>query len=349
VQIWVRMSFIVIWSALLVAGGSLSARAESAAQFFHGKTITIQVGYGPGGGYDLTARLLAQYYGKHIPGNPRIIVEDMPGGGGLTVANEIYNTATPDGLTLGVFASDVALEPMYGNDEAKFQPARFSWIGSMDTDLQGCAVWRGAGEGIKTLPDLLKAKRRIKFGASSPVSDTSVYPLFLKNVLKAPIDVIHGYSGTQTIMLAMQNQEVDGVCGIFESSIRGTYKQNVAAGDLNVFAQIVLGDERSTVFAEATPIMSVVKGDRFKAIANFLFIPSLLARPLAAPPGTPQDRVDALRTALLATESDPETRAAAERAGLTLKPKSGQEVEGMIRQLQATPEDIVKAAYAYTH
>src|SRR5690348_9111139 len=138
---------------------SLSALADPVSDFYKGKTVTIQVGYGPGGGYDVTTRLFAQFLGKHIPGNPTVVVQNVPGGGGLKVANAIYNTVGKEGLTLGVFSSDVALEPLYGEKQAHFRPERFAWVGSMDTDVASCGVWKSAGTGIRTLPDLIAAKK----------------------------------------------------------------------------------------------------------------------------------------------------------------------------------------------
>jgi tripartite-type tricarboxylate transporter receptor subunit TctC len=327
---------------------TVSVHADGVADFYKGKTVTIEVGYGPGGGYDLTSRLIAQFLGKYIPGNPNVIVQNVPGAGGLKVANAIYNTVAKDGLTLGVFPSDVALEPLYGDGQAQFQPAGFAWIGSMDTDVQSCGVWKGAGVGIKTLPDLIAAKRTITFGASSPGTATSLYPLFFKTALGAPVKVIKGYIGTKDIMLAMQKGEIDATCGLFESSVRSSFMQDVQAGNLEIFVQIALG-EKSPLFGDATPVMDAIKGDDMRKVAELVFGPSLLTRPLAAPPGTPQDRVAALRTALLETVKDEETIAAAQKMQMVLQPKSGAEVEKMIAAFQATPPDLVKKAYSYTH
>jgi tripartite-type tricarboxylate transporter receptor subunit TctC len=324
------------------------ACADGVADFYSGKTITIQVGYGPGGGYDVTARLFAQYFGEHIPGKPSVIVQNVPGGGGLKVANAIYNTVAKDGLTLGVFSGDVALEPLYGDRQALFAPEKFGWIGSMDTDVLSCGVWKGAGIGIKTLPDLIAAKKTVTFGSSAPGTDPSLYPLFFKNALGAPVKVISGYTGTREIMLAMERGEMDGTCGLFESSVRGSYMQQVKSGDLTIFVQIALG-EKSPLFGEATPIMDVIKTDEMRKVAQLVFGPSTITRPLAAPPGTPADRVAALRTALLETAKDPRTIEAGKPMQIVLHPKSGAEVERLIAQFQATPQDLVKKAYGYTH
>jgi tripartite-type tricarboxylate transporter receptor subunit TctC len=337
--------------AALAAGISLlaaPARADGVADFYSGKTLTIEVGYGAGGGYDVTTRLFAQYFGQHIPGNPTAIVQNVPGGAGLKVANAIYNTAPKDGLTLGVFTADIAIEPLYGDRQALFAPEKFSWIGSMDTDVLSCGVWKGAGIGIKTLPDLIAAKKTISFGSTGPGADPSLYPTFFKKALGAPVKVVGGYTGTREIVLAMQRGEMDGTCGLFESSVRGSYMQLVASGDLTIFVQIALG-KKSPLFGNATPIMEVMKTDEMRKIAQLVFGPSVITRPLAAPPGTPPDRVAALRAALLETAKDPRTIEAGKAMQISLAPKSDEEVEQLIGQFQATPPELVKKAYAYTH
>jgi tripartite-type tricarboxylate transporter receptor subunit TctC len=345
-----RASGLSPWLAAIILGFSITfARADSVADFYRGKTVTIEVGYGAGGGYDLVARLVAQFLGKHIPGNPKVVVENEPGGGGIKVANEIYNTVAKDGLTLGVFSSDVAIDPLYGEPQARYQTAKFAWVGSMDTDVQSCAVWKGAGIGIKSLSDLVAAKRTITFGSTSPTAPTSAYPIFFRKALGAPAKVIDGYTGTNSVELAMRQGEIDATCGLFESTIRGSYMHDLQSGDLNIFVQITEG-EKMPLFGEATPIMDAIKSDEMREVAKLVFDPSLLTRPLAAPPGTPADRLAALRAALLATAKDEEAVAAAKKLiGTPLRPKSGEEVEKMIASFEATPPDLVKKAYAYSH
>ncbi len=333
-------------AAMLCASGA--ARADDVADFYRGKTITIEVGYGPGGGYDLTARLFAQYFGDHIPGHPTVIVQNVPGGGGLKVANALYNTVARDGLTLGVFTPDVAIAPIYGERQALFKPDKFAWIGSMDTDVLSCAVWKGAGVGIKTLPDLIAAKKTVSFGSSSPDTNPALYPTFFRKALGAPTKVVLGYTGTREIVLAMQRGEMDGTCGLFESSVRGSYMSELQSGDLTIFVQTTIG-KTSPLFGKATPIMDVIKTDALRKVAELVFGPSAITRPLVAPPGTPADRVAALRAALIETAKDPRTVAAGKSMQIALEPKSGAEVERLIAELQATPPDLVKQAYDYTH
>jgi tripartite-type tricarboxylate transporter receptor subunit TctC len=340
-----RARFALACLAMLAA---TPGRADAVADFYKGATVTIDVGYGPGGGYDLSARLVSRFLGRHIPGHPNVVVRNTPGGGGLKVANDLFNGASKDGLSLGVFSSDVALEPLYGDKQARFKVDAFTWIGSMDTDLMSCGVWKGAGVGIKTAQDLVAATKTVSFGSSAPSADTSLYPLFFKNALGAPTKVVNGYSGTRDIVLAMRRGEVDGGCGLFESSVRASYAREVASGDLVLFVQVGM-DKRSPLFAGATPISDLLATDEMKAIGQLVFGPSLITRPLAAPPGTPADRAAALRKALLDTVADPEAQAEGAKLGMSLTPLDGARTQAMFADFMATPKDLVKKAFDYTH
>ena len=279
------------------------ARADPVSDFYRGSQITIQVGFGAGGGYDTAARLFAPHFGRHVPGRPSVVVQNLPGAGSMNVANAIFNNAPSDGSVLGMFASSTALEPLFGNDKAVYDPRRFEWIGSLHRDIASCGVWKGAGQGIKDLPGLLKAKRTVTFGSTSPTAITSQHPLFLKNMLGANLKVIYGYKGTKDVSLAMMRGEVDGSCGMFESSVRSAYEAHVKAGELKIVVQF--GRDRAIpYFGDATRLYTMLTTDEQRKIADVIFQQTELARPLAAPPGTPKERVAALRKAMLATLKD---------------------------------------------
>ncbi|MDH7795137.1 MULTISPECIES: tripartite tricarboxylate transporter substrate-binding protein [unclassified Beijerinckia] len=343
-----RTALLIASVCAFAAGTAAQAQPEDVAAFYKGKTLTIQVGYGPGGGYDMTARVVSQFYGKHIPGKPTVVVQNAPGGGSLRVANSIYNAAAKDGLTLGVFAFDVALQPYYGEKGAMFDPSKFAWIGSMDTDNQYCGVWKGAGVDIKNLPDLVASKKTISFGSSAPGAVPSVYPLFFKNALGAPLKVINGYTGTKDIMLAMQRGEVDGTCGLFESSLRSAYMDDIKGGSLQLIMQSST-EQASPLFPSATPIMSAMKSDEMRRAARLVFDPAKITRPLAAPPGTPDERVKALRQALADTLSDPEALEAGKKMMMNLELKTAKEIDGVLAEFRAASPDLLKQVYAITH
>jgi tripartite-type tricarboxylate transporter receptor subunit TctC len=327
-------------TAMTLAG---AAGADEVADFYKGKTVTINVGYGAGGGYDVTARIWARHLGKHIPGKPTLIVQNMPGAGSMRAANHLYNAAPKDGSVVAVFSSGAAMEPLYGNKKAKFDTAKFAWIASLHVDIQACGVWKGAGQGIRTLPDIIKAKQTVVFGATAPNSPTSQYPLFVKNVLGANIKVVQGYKGTKGINLAMQKGEVHGTCGMFESSVRGAFMQDLASGNLNLFMQVGK-DRKVKLFEPATRVYDMLKTDEERRIAEVVFRPSEITRPFAAPPGIPAARLAALRTAVMDTVKDPAMIADGKRVKIDWAPIGGEEVGELFAKLFSTPPALVEKA-----
>jgi tripartite-type tricarboxylate transporter receptor subunit TctC len=313
------------------------------ADFYRGKEITILVGYGAGGGYDTTTRLFAQHLGKHVPGKPAIVVQNMPGAGSMKVANHIFGVAPKDGTVLGVFASSTALEPLFGNKAAAYDPRKYEWIGSLHRDIASCGVWKGAGQGIKSLPDLIAAKKTVTFGSTSPTAITAQHPLFLKNVLGANVKVIFGYKGTKDVSLAMMRGEVDGSCGMFESSVRSSFEQHIKADEFKIVTQF--GRDRTVpYFGDATPLYSLLKSDDQKQVADVIFPQTELARPLAAPPGTPRERIAALRKAMLDAIKDPALVSDAARMTVDFDPISGEETAQMFADFYKTPPELVDQA-----
>lgn len=317
--------------------------AQTPAEFFKDKTLTINVGYGAGGGYDMTTRIVARHFGRHIPGNPTVVVSNMPGGGSLRVINFLYNAAPKDGLTLGVFGALLMLEPLRGNSNVKAEPAKFEWIGSMHNDINACGIWKGGGVGIKTLDDLLKSQKTIVFGSTSPEAETATYPTILRKLLGAPVKVINGYKGTREINLAMQNGEVHGTCGMYESTIRTSYYSDMQSGDLTIFFQAGL-DRKVELFGNATSAGDILKDDDARQIGELLFRPSEITRPLAAPPGTPKDRVAALQKALMDTMKDPATIEDGKKMSIDFAPMDGARVAELMAKFYRTPAHLVKRA-----
>ncbi|MCC2096088.1 MAG: hypothetical protein KDJ29_04320 [Hyphomicrobiales bacterium] len=322
-------------------------QTAQAADFYKGKTITILVGFGAGGGYDTTTRLFARRFGDHIPGKPTVVVQNMPGAGSMIVANYLYNVAPKDGTTLGVFASSTALEPLFGNPKAKFDPRKYQWIGSMHRDIASCAIWKGAGAGIKTLEDLIKAKKTVVFGSTSPTAITSQHPLFLKNMFNAPIKVIYGFKGTKAVSIAMQRGEVDGSCGMFESSVRSAYDRHIKNGEMKIIVQF--GRDRTVpYFGDATQMYKLLKADADRKIADVIFEQTQLARPLAAPPGAPAAQVAILRKAMTETFKDPAMIADGKKVKVDFNPMTGEEAARIIEKFYQTPPELVKKAAKMT-
>ncbi len=274
----------------------------------------------------------------------------MPGAGSMKVANFLYNAAPKDGSVLGVFAASTALEPLFGNDKAKFDARKYEWIGSMHQDTASLAIWEGGGQGIKTLDDMLEMKEKgtletVVFGSTSPAAITSQHPLVIKNYFGLPIKIIYGYKGTKGISLAMQRGEVYASGGMFESSVKGAFSDLVESGKLKIFVQFG-PDKAVPYFGDATRLYERLKKPEDRQVMDVIFRQTQLARPLAAPPGAPKDRVAALRKALLDTLKDPALLADAKRAKIEFNPLSGDEAQALIEKFYATPPDLVERAMA---
>lgn len=318
------------------------AFADTVSDFYANKTLSLRIGFGPGGGYDVTARIAARRLGAHIPGHPTVVVENVPGAGGVRLLNTLYNATTADGTIIGLTTFESTLEPLVGNEGAKFDPAKFTWLGSLHTDISSCGIWKGGGQEIKTLPDVIAAKQPVLFGSTGPQTTISTWPLFMRNALGAPVKVVHGYNTTNDIMLAMARGEVHAVCGLFESSVRGPYRSQHQSGDLTIFLQVGL-DRKVPLFGDATQITEAVadKGDEMAQIVRFVFGPAAVARPIMAPPGVPDDRTQALRSALMKTMRDPQVVEDGKKIGVDWDPMDGAEVQRQMISLVSTPKEVL--------
>lgn len=328
----------------LIGATSVPAAADAISDFYMGKTLTIVIGYSPGGGYDAYARALARFYGKFIPGQPTVIVQNMPGGGSLVAANYLYAKAAADGTVIGMFASQAALEPLFGNAEAKFDPAKFSWIGSMAQEVVYCGLWQNPG--APTSFDDLMTKEAI-FGTTAPTGITFQHPAILKTVLGAKIRLIPGYAGSREINLAMQRGEVNGMCALFASSIRAQYKDDFDSGKLKLIIQ--MGAKRSDELGNIPSVYDYAKTAEQKALLDIHFKQLMLSRPFAGPPGVPAYRLAALRDAFAATLKDPEFLAEAERSGLEIDYASHTEVTDLLNLYASFSPDAFRKAAAATN
>lgn len=334
---------LVATAACLLMAVAGSARADAASDFFKGKTITIQIGYGPGGGYDTTTRIFARQFIHHAPGGAKIIVSNMPGSGSLRLANWLFNAAPKDGTMLGVFSASIMMEKLFGNPAMKISPDKFEWIGSIHSDINSCGIWKGGGQGIATYDDLIKAKQVVVWGSTSPGSETTRYPQFVKSVTGANFKIVVGFRGTKPINLAMQNGEVHASCGMYESSVRGAYLSDLKSGNLKIMFQVGL-DRKVPLFGDAKPIYELLTTPELKQIGEIIFRPSEITRPIAAPPGTPADRVAVLRAAFEKTMQSPEMKAEGAKLKFEFLPMKGERIRELMKSFYQTPPDIVKKA-----
>jgi tripartite-type tricarboxylate transporter receptor subunit TctC len=306
-----------------------SSRPLEAQSFFAGKTVRIVVGLAPGGGFDTYARLLARHLGRHIPGNPAIIVENVTGAGGLIAANQLYRVAKPDGLSLAHVPGTLLLGQVLGQPGIEFDARKFEYVGATVKEEVVCSMTRASG--IASVEQWMAAKVPVKIGAVAPGAPTDNSPRILKAALGLPIQVVTGYKGTAEIRLAAESGEVAGACWAWES-MRATWRRALEAGDAIPVVQVTskpLADLPKVPLA-----ISLAKTDEARRLLQVgIQDGSAYSRPFIAPPGTPKDRVQALRKAFMATLSDPMLRAEADKAQLTLDPVSGEELERLIAGL----------------
>jgi tripartite-type tricarboxylate transporter receptor subunit TctC len=321
-----------------------AAPAIAQPKDFQGETISIQIGYGPGGGYDTYGRVLARHYGRFIPGNPNVVAKNMPGAGSLRAANYIYNLTARDPVDIGLFSASTAVEPLMGSAQAKFDPARFGWIGSMNQDISFCGVWQSPSFPT-TFPEMLKpGSKELIFGSAGPAAISHQHPLILKNVIKANIRVISGYAGQKQVNLAMQRGEVHGACGLFVSSIKAQWLPNVTAGQLKLFLQ--MGPKTSDVFGKVHDVFEFVKSEEDRKVLEFHFRQTTLGRPFAAPPSLAKDRLEMLRKAFLDTMKDPAFLADAKKFNLDLDIATAEQVQRLLVDFASYPKAVLDRARA---
>ena len=312
----------------------LPCAAARAADFYQGKQITIIVGFSAGGTYDATARLFARFLGKHLAGNPTVIVRNMPGAGSMVATTNLFNTAPRDGTTLGVIGGGTVLEPLLGNPQAKYDARQFAWIGGRSRDNFLCLVWHNVP--VNRIEDVMQ--RETVVGATGPGSRTMTYPRALNELIGTKFKIISGYPGGNEITLALEKGEIEGYCGWAIGSIKQRAPQWLHDGTLKVLAQFTLGKPDLPDVPLASDLPKRPEGR--KAI-DMLAADSVLAWPLMAPPDLPAERVRELRTAFNAMMADPELRAEAARQNLDVDAVSGDEMQSLIERLYASPAPVI--------
>ncbi|MDA1324767.1 MAG: tripartite tricarboxylate transporter substrate-binding protein [Proteobacteria bacterium] len=323
--------------AAAAAFGAMPVAADEVADFYKGKTVNFMVGYTPGGGYDTYTRLLANSLGKHIPGNPDVIVTNMPGGGSMKAANYTYNVAPKDGAYLGVFSLPIALEPLLGRKNAKFEALKFGWLGNMFRDTHSCVAWHKSN--IKTLQDVIDSKEPVVFGATSAGSYGNMHARVLQAMVGANIKIVLGYRGIKGVGKALQQGEITAACAMAVSSLKSSFRSLKDSGQFRVIVQF--GKEKHPFLDNATQFYSMLKNPDDVRVADFFFSQSEIARPVAAPPGIPAARLAALRTAFADALKDPALLARAKRIGIDVIYETPERVEAALTALHATPPDVL--------
>ena len=320
--------------------GAASVRAQDVASFYKGKTISVVVGFSPGGGYDLYARVVAKYLSKHIPGEPTLIAQNMPGAGSLRAAMYLYSVAPKDGTAIGIFSRGMPLSPLFGLPGAHFDATKFTWLGSVTKDTVTCISWKTSP--VKAWADLFQTEYRA--GGEGKGADPDVYATLIKNSFGAKVKLITGYAGSSNISLAMERGELDGMCGISYSTLRSTHPDWLKNKDVNLLVQGAL--EKDSEMPNVPFMLDLAKSGEQKQMLRLTLAPQAMARPFVAPPGVPAERAKALQKAFDDTMKDPDFLAEAKRLNLDVNPMSGQQVSELLTSLYATPKPLVQQAKA---
>lgn len=317
---------------------STSGRAEEVAEFYRGKTLSIVVAHEAGTGFDVYARAFARYLGRHVPGQPTAIVQNMPGAGGITAAAWLYNIAPKDGTTIATMVHAIMLDHQLGEKRGKYEASKFSFIGNMERSVATCVVT--AKSGIGSLDDLLR--RESIFGGVSRAGALSQGTLALIHLLGARIKLVEGYKGSANLRFAMQRGEIDGMCGIPVSTLKTQWRSDMESGDFKVVVQ--LNEKPRPELAGAAMLDSFARSDEDRQVFDMIFGALVLGRMYLAPPGIPPARLASLRAAFDAAIEDPEFLAEAARNRMEITPQTGAEVEKLIERFTSAPAAIVKRA-----
>jgi tripartite-type tricarboxylate transporter receptor subunit TctC len=328
-----------IAAALAATLSTQPAGSGGVEDFYKGKTISLLIGYSVGGGYDAYGRLLARHFGKHVPGNPNVLPQNMSGAGSLKAANYLYSVAPKDGSVIGTFSRSQGIAPLL--DKAEFDSTKFTWLGSVTDEVSLCVTRHDAP--VKTFSELLATPAT--FGGEGAGSDPNIFALLYRNVFGAKIKIVTGYPGTNEIQLATERGEVDGLCGLSWSTLKGRYPHWLKDKKANILVQA--GIKKQPELPDVPTASELAKQPDQRQILKLMLIGQAMARPFAAPPGIPADRKATLIAAFERTTKDPDFLAEAERLNFEVNPVSADKLDALLAEAYATPKDVIgKAAKA---
>jgi tripartite-type tricarboxylate transporter receptor subunit TctC len=322
---------------MLAVTAGTRAFAENVADFYRGKNVSMVVGSSAGGGYDTMTRAIARFIGRHIPGNPTVLVRNMPGAGGIICLNYIYNTAERDGSVLALVQNNTPLEPLFGTKQARYDATRLNWLGTPSFEVAMVLLWHTVP--VNSLADLKTIETKV--GASGANSTPAFYARLLNATLGTKMKLVNGYPGQNEAMLAMERGELDGYPSTFLSALTSTrptwLPQKLAK------AIVQYGPERLTELGDVPFAPDVVTNADDKLLIEAGFAPLALGRPLVMPPDVPAERLAAIRQALADTFADPDFLAEGDRLGLGLNaPRTAAQLQEVIARAYRSPPHIVE-------
>lgn len=327
---------------LAAAVGAIAAPASAQEDLFKGKTISVLIGYAPGGTYDATARMLSRHMPNHIPGHPTMVPQNMAGAGSIKAILHLYTVAPKDGTTLGMVARSYSIEPVFNPESAKYDPTKFNPIGSTSSETSVGVAWHTTP--FKTFDDLLK--NEITVGATGLTDDTGRFPILVRRLTGAKIKVVQGYPGGNDVTMAMERGEVQGRFGWSWGSVKSRSKNWLDEKKINLLMQMALTkaeDLPNTPF-----IMDYAKTDRDKQALELIFAPQVTAWPLIAPPGMAADRLAVLRKAFDDTMKDKAFLSDAEKLRIEVEPVQGIAMQKIVERISGFDRSVVERALELT-
>jgi tripartite-type tricarboxylate transporter receptor subunit TctC len=328
--------YVLAWLALAAPGIAMAQEPP----FYRGKTITIIVGTSAGGGYDLYARLIARQLGKYIPGNPNVVVQNMPGAASNVAAAHIYNVAAKDGTAIGAIFMGAVVEPLLGKARNTHDTSKFNYIGNANKDVYVCLMRADAP--VQSFAETMD--KELVVGGTAQGASTRDFPELLKNLLGVKFKIVGGYPGSREVNLAVERGEVQGGCGQSWSSVSATYPAAFKEGRIKVLAQEDMEGYPELNRLGVPLTRSLARTEEQRQILDFVYSQTTFGRPYVVAPEVPPERVQALRQAFMAAMRDPELQAEAKRIQLDVEATAGEDLQRAIARLYATPPALVEKA-----
>jgi tripartite-type tricarboxylate transporter receptor subunit TctC len=324
--------------AILLTVGRAAGEPASVAEFYQGKTIAIVVGSAAGGGYDLTARVLGRYLGRHIPGNPNIIIQNKPGASSLAAANYVYEVAPKDGTVIAAVQRPIPFPTLFVDSGVRYDVRKIQWLGSTTNELGMVVAWHTAPQ--QTIADVFKAPMIV--GGTGPATDPEIFARALNNILGAKFSIVGGYQGQAQIALAMERGEIQGTVNWSWSDIKNGHPDWLRDRRIRLLLQLDL--KKSPDLPDIPLIMDLARNDEEHAVLEVLMGMKALGRPYFVAPGVPVDRSNALRNAFMETMRDPDFLTEAKTSVGTIDPVSGVDMQNTVARVYALPSGVVDKA-----
>jgi len=332
-----RCSLALLFTAAFALATKAVAQQDDVAAFYRGRTVQAVVGYTPGSTFELYLRTFARHLGRHIPGNPLIVVQHMPGAGSLKATGYLAGVAPRDGSVIGIINPVTTIEPMIDPANAKFDARTFNWMGSLNSEISTCAFWN---KDLRTLADL--KRRTIVVGSTGPASGSTVDARVLGPLAGIDFKVVTGSPGLTEVRLAAERGEVDGHCGLLVSALKTDVWDAFKAGKIAVAVQ--MGLKKHVELPDVPNAYDLATKEEDRQLFRLIFGPWAFGRPLLAPPETPKDRVQALRKAFNDTVADPAFMEEAKKINMEIQPTAPDAIEKVVDEILRTPEPVIERA-----